>query len=220
MESRVPSVYITSKNCLQYLLQVQVCVTIMQSPISKKQKGNQDYPPRACVESLSKWTTQLLSFCTVEAALLSELFPQHAEIWNAISAGIARGRANIIRRMFMPGARLGGRFVRVEDMRSVPRPLCCHRIRAGSNSSLSTRLLPMKLSSTKKTDPRQPARRRPSSSAIICAVDLRRGRCPNIAVMLQNSQSNALFRMNFKACLKLQKVSGNLGYNNNTFNHF
>ena len=80
--------------------------------------------------------------------------------------------------------------------KGVPRPPFCHWISAGSRSSFRKRLLPMKLSSTKNTDPRQPSLVKWSNSVITCAVVLVRGRWPNMEVMLQNSQSNGQPREN------------------------
>ena len=71
-----------------------------------------------------------------------------------------------------------------------------HAISARSNSFTSF-LLPMKLSSTKKTVPCQPAAVSASSSAIICSGVLVRGLRPFMTMMSQNSQSNGQPRENW-----------------------
>ncbi len=62
-----------------------------------------------------------------------------------------------------------------------------HSTRAGSRSFFTCRRLPIRLSSAKKTGPRQPISYSPSSSAMTCPADLIRGRRPNRAVTLQKS---------------------------------
>lgn len=65
----------------------------------------------------------------------------------------------------------------------------CHAASAG-NSSATSRRLPMKLSSTRNTVPRQPRRYSASSSAITWGGVLTRGTRPKISITSQNSQRN------------------------------
>ena len=62
-------------------------------------------------------------------------------------------------------------------------------MRAGWRSFFWAGRLPIRLSSTKKTSPFQPAALRESSSAMIWVAFLVRGSRPRSAVTLQNSQS-------------------------------
>jgi len=82
------------------------------------------------------------------------------------------------------------RFTEASVLKDMPFFPLRHSISAGSTSSFRRFLLPIKLSSTKKTPPRQPRLYRVSNSAVTWAAVLVRKRCPSMAVTLQKSHPN------------------------------